>query len=153
MLLNRQNHAVKLQFHMKTKRLSPEDISRRKRIGQNIKRLRLSHGIKRQQDLADKLGLTRNYIGRLEAGHASFGSDAEKKFSKLFSVDMSEFYKDSFAPGELDQELMLLREEVSKYGGVDKVRKLRQMLPVLFDERKPENNPFPDKEKRRRRPT
>lgn len=93
MAINRQNNVLPIDLLMDKKKIRPEDIARQKRIGENLRRLRLSRGFKRQQDLADKLGFSRNYIGRLESGHASFGSDAERKFAKFFQVDISEFYK------------------------------------------------------------
>ena len=77
----------------KTKQiLTPEDIARLKRIGANVKRLRKAAGYVRQQDLADAIARSRSYIGRLESGYASFGSDIERKLTNLFNVDFSEFY-------------------------------------------------------------
>lgn len=66
--------------------------ARAKRIAFNFKRLREACGWTQIQ-AAEKLGVNRSYIGRIETGNAGFGPNAQEKWARVFGVDMIEFFK------------------------------------------------------------
>ncbi len=113
------------------KKISPEEKERRRRIGYNFKRLREAAGFKTQQALADHLELrSRNYIGKIEAGHSPFAGRAERRFAKFFNVDISEFLKP--IPGRNGNELELAElQRVAKELSPSLLKKLIRMGLVL----------------------
>lgn len=110
------------------KKLSPEDIARMKRIGENIKRLREHRGLT-QEELAEQLEVSRSYIGRLESGNSSFGSRAEKKFSKFFRVDMNEFYRDAESLTYKEKALARVQEMFDLHDE----EAIEKALPMFFE--------------------
>lgn len=61
-----------------------------KRIGKQIKELRLLHGWK-QYELAEKVGLSRPAICNIEAGKRSLTLNTLKRFCEVFEIDISYF--------------------------------------------------------------
>lgn len=57
----------------------------RQRIGQRIAELRTSQGMT-QQDVADKTGLLRQHISRIEAGKYSVGFDTLQLIAEQFGM-------------------------------------------------------------------
>ena len=57
----------------------------RQRIGQRIAELRTSQGMT-QQDVADKTGLLRQHISRIEAGKYSVGFDTLQLIAEQFDM-------------------------------------------------------------------
>lgn len=93
--------------------------------------------------------MDRSYIGRLESGHAPFGSDMEERFSRFFGADIEEFYR-PLLQSEYDKDLAMLKDEMTKYGGVEKIKRLRKLLPALFDESSDSNNKIAGSNKSKR---
>ena len=54
--------------------IQDERLQQRQRIGQRIAEIRKAQGIT-QQDLADRTGIQRNHISRIEQGRYSVGFD------------------------------------------------------------------------------
>lgn len=130
--------------------LTPEIIERRKRVAFNLKRLRKHRGIKSQEILADMLDMERSYIGRLESANAPFGSDMEQRFADFYGVDISEFYKPAIQ-SDFEIELQMLHEDLRKIGGTDRVKRLREMLPLIFTDDKTKDNKIPETSKHKKR--
>lgn len=59
----------------------------RKRIGKRIAQLRKESGLT-QQDLADKTGLLRNHISRIEQGKYSVGFDTLTKIGQAMDKEI-----------------------------------------------------------------
>lgn len=57
----------------------------RQRIGQRIADLRKQHGLT-QQDLANKTGMQRNHISRIESGKYSVGFDTLQLIAEQFGM-------------------------------------------------------------------
>jgi len=64
-------------------------------IAANFKRLRIDAGCRTQQELADRWGVTVGYIGQIESGAVSFGTRAQEKWAKRFSVTRDQFTRPS----------------------------------------------------------
>ena len=59
----------------------------RKEVGQRIRALRTDRGM-RQVDLADRLGVTLNYVGRMESGIGMASIDLFVEIADLFDVTL-----------------------------------------------------------------
>ena len=59
----------------------------RQRIGQRIADLRKQHGLT-QQDLANKTGMQRNHISRIESGKYSVGFDTLQAIAEALDADI-----------------------------------------------------------------
>lgn len=59
----------------------------RKRLGKNIALLRKARGLT-QQDLADKTGILRPHIARVELGKYSFGFDTLQTIAEALDADI-----------------------------------------------------------------
>ncbi len=59
----------------------------RKEVGQRIRVLRTNRGM-RQVDLADRLGVTLNYVGRMECGIGMASIDLFVEIAELFDVTL-----------------------------------------------------------------
>ncbi len=62
-------------------------------IAINFKRLRVEAGYPTQPALAKAFGVTAGYIGQLESGKASFGTEAQEKWARRFGVSRHELLK------------------------------------------------------------
>lgn len=56
--------------------------------------------------------MERSYIGRLESGHAPFGSEMEERFAKFFRVDIVEFYKEGLLFDPVIEKVSIMMQEM-----------------------------------------
>jgi transcriptional regulator with XRE-family HTH domain len=63
-------------------------------VARNLRRLRRSKGLS-QEDLADRAGINRNYVGMLEREENSATVDMLEKLADVLNVDPIEFFKRS----------------------------------------------------------
>jgi transcriptional regulator with XRE-family HTH domain len=61
-------------------------------VARNLRRLRRSKGLS-QEELADRAGINRNYVGMLEREENSATVDMLEKLADLLNVDPIEFFK------------------------------------------------------------
>lgn len=122
-----------------------------KQLGLKIKQLRSDYsfntGIKlTQKDLADKLGLSRSYLGDIESGRTNASDEILHKLSEIFNINYSELLKfkqdDQIdttineRDGEnniVDEGLLIIERARKKMSEKDK-QKMLNMLKVAFDE-------------------
>lgn len=73
--------------------LAPEDLAElRKAIGDNIRRRRVEKQLS-QQELADRCGVSRKHINRIEAGESEPGASVLYLLSDALDVSSEEFRK------------------------------------------------------------
>lgn len=63
-------------------------------VARNLRRLRRAKGLS-QEDLADRAGINRNYVGMLEREENSATVDMLEKIAAVLEVDPVEFFKRS----------------------------------------------------------
>jgi transcriptional regulator with XRE-family HTH domain len=61
-------------------------------VARNLRRLRRSKGVS-QEELADRAGINRNYVGMLEREENSATVDMLEKLADVLNVDPIEFFK------------------------------------------------------------
>ena len=61
-------------------------------VARNLRRLRRSKGLS-QEELADRAGINRNYVGMLEREENSATVDMLEKLADVLNVDPIEFFK------------------------------------------------------------
>lgn len=64
----------------------------RQRVAQNLKRIRIENGLS-QEDLADRAGLNRSYIGMVERQENSPTVDTLEALADALQVDAAEFLR------------------------------------------------------------
>ena len=64
----------------------------RRRVAQNLRRLRIESGLS-QEDLADRAGLNRNYIGMVEREENSPTVDTLEALADALEIDAAEFFR------------------------------------------------------------
>jgi len=74
----------------------------RTRVRNNIRSLRFQHGEMTQQDLADRVGLTRQTIIAIEQGRYSPSLEAAFKIARVFAVPLEEVFQYDDAPERRD---------------------------------------------------
>lgn len=122
-----------------------------KKLGLKIKQLRSDYsfntGIKlTQKDLADKLGLSRSYLGDIESGRTNASDEILHKLSEIFDINYSELLKfkqddqidtgSNVPEGEnttVDEGLVIIERARKKMSEKDK-QKMLNMLKVAFEE-------------------
>lgn len=122
-----------------------------KKLGLKIKQLRSDYsfntGIKlTQKDLADKLGLSRSYLGDIESGRTNASDEILHKLSEIFNINYSELLKfkqddqiDTVSNktdsenDTVDEGLVIIERARKKMSEKDK-EKMLNMLKVAFDE-------------------
>lgn len=117
-----------------------------KKFGLKIKQLRSDYrfntGIKlTQKDLADKLGLSRSYLGDIESGRTNASYEILHKLSEIFDIDPSELLKlrqdeqiyDNSENDTIDEGLVIIERARKKMSKKDK-EKMLNMLKIAFDE-------------------
>jgi len=122
-----------------------------KKLGLKIKQLRSDYsfntGIKlTQKDLADKLGLSRSYLGDIESGRTNASDEILHKLSELFNINYSELLnfkqddqidiasnKPDSENNAIDEGLAIIERARKKMSEKDK-EKMLNMLKVAFDE-------------------
>ena len=70
----------------------------RQRVAQNLKRIRIENGLS-QEDLADRAGLYRNYIGMVERQENSPTVDTLEALADALQVDAAEILRADDADG------------------------------------------------------
>jgi transcriptional regulator with XRE-family HTH domain len=60
-------------------------------IGRRVRALRLRRGLS-QEDLAERAGLHRNYVGSVERGERDIGITATWRLSKALGMSLAEFF-------------------------------------------------------------
>ncbi|WP_160684411.1 helix-turn-helix transcriptional regulator [Clostridium sp. C2-6-12] len=122
-----------------------------KKLGLKIKQLRSDYsfntGIKlTQKDLADKLGLSRSYLGDIESGRTNASDEILHKLSEIFNINYSELLKfqqddqiDTVSNkldsenNTIDEGLVLIERARKKMNEKDK-QKMLDILKVAFEE-------------------
>lgn len=64
-----------------------------KLIGKNLRKFRKAKGLT-QKDLAEAVGVTANYISKIENGNTLFSINLLCKFCVLFKTQLKEFFED-----------------------------------------------------------
>lgn len=114
-------------------------MTRKQLIAYNFKRLRNGLDLT-QAELAEKVGVSTGYVGKVEAGKAdSFGTQAEEKWSRFFGVPLYEL----LLPPEVINAFGLLRE-ILKYDPKI-IPQIYKLLPILGEsnEERSEAPPLP----------
>jgi transcriptional regulator with XRE-family HTH domain len=71
---------------------APTPIPRHRRtFGNRVRELRLEHGWS-QEDLAERAGLHRNYVGGIERGERNVGLDNIHKLARALKTDITELF-------------------------------------------------------------
>lgn len=118
-----------------------------KKLGLKIKQLRSEYGFKTgnkitQKDLADKLSISRSYLGDIESGRTPASDEIIHKLAKIFEIDESELLNlkysdadDNISEGNnfMDDDLVIIERARKKMSEKDK-EKMMNMLKVAFDE-------------------
>ena len=122
-----------------------------KKLGLKIKQLRSDYSFNTgtkltQKDLADKLGLSRSYLGDIESGRTNASDEILHKLSEIFNINYSELLKfkqdeqiateNNDANDEnntVDEGLVLIERARKKMSEKDK-EKMLNMLKVAFEE-------------------
>ena len=118
-----------------------------KKLGLKIKQLRSEYGFKTgnkitQKDLADKLSISRSYLGDIESGRTPASDEIIHKLAKIFGIDESELLNlkysdadDNISEGNnfMDDDLVIIERARKKMSEKDK-EKMMNMLKAAFDE-------------------
>ena len=118
-----------------------------KKLGLKIKQLRSEYGFKTgnkitQKDLADKLGISRSYLGDIESGRTTASDEIIHTLAKIFEIDESELLNlkysdadDDISEGNTftDDDLVIIERARKKMSEKDK-EKMMNMLKAAFDE-------------------
>lgn len=118
-----------------------------KKLGLKIKQLRSEYGFKTgnkiiQKDLADKLSISRSYLGDIESGRTPASDEIIHKLAKIFEIDESELLNlkysdadDNISEGNnfMDDDLVIIERARKKMSEKDK-EKMMNMLKAAFDE-------------------
>ena len=118
-----------------------------KKLGLKIKQLRSEYGFKTgnkitQKDLADKLSISRSYLGDIESGRTPASDEIIHKLAKIFEIDESELLNlkysdadDNISEGNnfMDDELVIIERAKKKMSEKEK-EKMMNMLKAAFDE-------------------
>lgn len=118
-----------------------------KKLGLKIKQLRSEYGFKTgnkitQKDLADKLSISRSYLGDIESGRTPASDEIIHKLAKIFEIDESELLNlkysdadDNISEGNnfMDDDLVIIERARKKMSEKDK-EKMMNMLKAAFGE-------------------
>lgn len=122
-----------------------------KKLGLKIKQLRSDYSFNTgtkmtQKDLADKLGLSRSYLGDIESGRTAASDEILHKLSDIFNINYSELLKfkhdDQIVTesnktdcenNTIDEGLAIIERARKKMNEKEK-EKMLNMLKVAFDE-------------------
>ncbi|CAG9709874.1 helix-turn-helix transcriptional regulator [Clostridium neonatale] len=105
-----------------------------KKLGLKIKQLRSEYGFKTgnkitQKDLADKLSISRSYLGDIESGRTPASDEIIHKLAKIFEIDESELLNlkysdadDNISEGNnfMDDDLVIIERARKKMSEKDK---------------------------------
>jgi len=120
-----------------------------KKLGLKIKQLRSDYSFNTgtkitQKDLADKLGISRSYLGDIESGRTPASEDILHKLSEIFDInysellqlkydDQSENINNEISNENIDAGLAIIELARKKMSEKDK-EKMMNMLKIAFDE-------------------
>lgn len=118
-----------------------------KKLGLKIKQLRSEYSFKTgnkitQKDLADKLDISRSYLGDIESGRTAASDEIIHKLAKIFEINESELLNlkyseadDNISVGNssMDDDLVIIERARKKMSEKDK-EKMMNMLKAAFDE-------------------
>lgn len=118
-----------------------------KKLGLKIKQLRSEYGFKTgnkitQKDLADKLSISRSYLGDIESGRTPASDEIIHKLAKIFEIDESELLNLKYSDADynisegnnfMDDDLVIIERARKKMSEKDK-EKMMNMLKAAFDE-------------------
>lgn len=118
-----------------------------KKLGLKIKQLRSEYSFKAgnkitQKDLADKLGISRSYLGDIESGRTTASDEIIHKLAKIFEIDESELLNLKYSDADnniceennfMDDDLVIIERARKKMSEKDK-EKMMNMLKAAFDE-------------------
>ena len=68
------------------------NVQLRRRIGERLRELRLAAGVSSQEALADRAGVHRTYVGRLERGETGVTVEALVAVLAPLGVSLGEFF-------------------------------------------------------------
>ncbi len=97
-----------------------------KQLGLKIKKLRSDYALKTgkkmiQKDLAEKLGISRSYLGDIESGRTTATDEIISKLSEIFDIDSDELLKYKKNNDVIDcDDSNLINESLSTYNVIDK---------------------------------
>lgn len=118
-----------------------------KKLGLKIKQLRSEYSFRTgnkitQKDLADKLGISRSYLGDIESGRTAASDEIIHKLAEIFEINESELLNlkyseadDNISEGNnfMDDDLVIIERARKKMSEKDK-EKMMNMLKAAFDE-------------------
>ncbi len=118
-----------------------------KKLGLKIKQLRSEYSFKTgnkitQKDLADKLGISRSYLGDIESGRTAASDEIIHKLAMIFEIDESELLNLKYSDADdiiseennfMDDDLVIIERARKKMSEKDK-EKMMNMLKAAFDE-------------------
>lgn len=106
-------------------------------LGGRLKQVRKELDLS-QSEMAAKLGTYQQRYAHWETGHTRPDPDELKNIADVLNITADWLIgRDAAAkpyPTELDREIFLLREEAKQYGP-DSVKRLRKMLPLIFEQK------------------
>jgi transcriptional regulator with XRE-family HTH domain len=93
-------------------------------LGHRLKLFRVAADLK-QLEVADKLGVTKNYVYMVESGRRSPSQEYLRNFAKLVGISMSVIFLEPANAADdktrkLTQKLLTLMAEYAKAAGVEK---------------------------------
>lgn len=101
------------------------------RVAENFKRLRKEKGWT-LFEAGQQGGVSYKYVGHIERLNTGLGKRARAKWAIIFGVDVSEFLK-PIDSTDHQNEITELKKEVEQYS-LEKIKRLRQILPILLGE-------------------
>jgi transcriptional regulator with XRE-family HTH domain len=103
-----------------------------------LKKARKATGMT-QAELAAKVGAYQTKYQNWESGHNEPDMDTIKRLSDSLGVSLDWLLGHDETvkpyPSELDKEIFMLREAAKRYGP-ENIKRLRKMLPLIFDKKK-----------------
>lgn len=115
-------------------------------VAANFRRLRKLKGwtqFETAQKATPPVGF--RYIGLVETDTQGFGKRAREKWAKVFGVEIAEFYK-PITNTPWEHEFQLLKQDAQNYG-YEKIKRLRELMPLLIGMEEPENASASNKKK------
>jgi putative transcriptional regulator len=92
-------------------------MARRLRFGDNVRRYRHAHGMSQEQ-LADKAGMDRKTVNRIEQGVHSVRLDNVWLLSEALEVDVRDLFAEPQGPGRYGQQQQQQQPQVADVRGL-----------------------------------
>lgn len=106
--------------------LSNEEI--RKAFGKVIRKYRLQQGMK-QEELEEKLGLSINYMSRIESGKSGLANNKLIKCMNILNITPNILYKEAITDNELQKQIEI-SEKISQMSS-EKMDALLEIIEIL----------------------